>query len=49
MYIGSMNHHRQQIPHGVYYDVPFASFCFFHHLFRVLLRLEELFFPEDGA
>ena len=29
MYIGSMNHHRQQIPHGIHYDVPFASFCFF--------------------
>ena len=29
MDIGGMNHHRQQISHGVYYDVPFASFCFF--------------------
>lgn len=29
MYIGSMNYHCQQIPHSIYYDVPFAPFCFF--------------------
>ncbi len=29
MNIGSMNYHRKQIPHGIHYDVPFTSFCFF--------------------
>ena len=29
MYIGGMNHYRQKISHGIYYDVPFAPFCFF--------------------
>ena len=39
MYIGSMNHHRQQISHGIYYNVPLAPFCFFLRQSRVLLRL----------
>ena len=39
MYIGSMNHHRQQISHNIHYDVPFASFCFFRRQSRALLRL----------
>ena len=34
-----MNHHRQQISHGIYYDVPFASFCFFLRQFLIFLRL----------
>ena len=29
MNVGSMNYHRQQIPHGIHYDVPFSAFRFF--------------------
>ena len=38
MYIGSINYHCQQITHSIHYNVPFASFCFFLHQSRVLLR-----------